>query len=618
MLAPDVMTDTDMQPPRPRLTLRVGVTGHRWGASLDPGETTRIKAQLGGILLHSAAVAEAVCTRHRASFAPAPPRLVAVSSLAEGADRLFASEALAAGWELEAVLPFAAEEYAHDFESAERKREFEALLARSGAVFEIADPRRSGDASEAYETAGLVMLEQIDLLIAIWDGGESRGRGGTREVADEATRRGVPVVWVHAGAANPAALWDGFAALPLPELEQDVAATPAPFAQVVSDLVAPPAEGPAAERLRNFFAEAERAAPWWTRGYDIMLRVAVGRPLRLFAPPVTVASRHGEWDGFLQSLPPNGTLSERLRTVLLARFLWADQLATLYGRVYRGAYVLVFTLAALAVAVGLLALFFWDFIWAKTVFVIVEFVLIALIIAITRAGSRGSWHQRFLDARRLAEMLRHARMLAPLGRTAGVGEAPHTDPGEHWTSWYARAARRELGLPRARADAGYLERVMAATFAHEVAPQIAYHRNNQRMLRSLHHRLDHLGVRFFYVTGALCVVWLVAAALYESGLAGAEWIKSVLKPLLTFLAAVLPAMGAALAGIRAQGDFETSAARSQATERELVQIGERVAQSPPTDYRQACIVQLAVADAMASELGSWRSLYANRPLAIPG
>jgi hypothetical protein len=159
---------------------------------------------------------------------------------------------------------------------------------------------------------------------------------------------------------------------------------------------------------------------------------------------------------------------------------------------------------------------------------------------------------------------------------------------------------------------------MQTTLEQEVAPQIAYHRNNQRMLRTVHHALDHLGVRFFYLTGALCILWIAAAALYETAFAGAAWIKSGLKPLVTFLAAVLPAMGAALAGIRAQGDFEASAERSQATERELVRLSERFGQAPPADYRQACLLQLAIADAMATELGSWRSLYANRPLTIPG
>lgn len=619
MLAPSSVTIPLLHPPKPRLTFRIGITGHRWGASLEPAARGRIQSQLGSVLASAEGVTWTVAQEYATAFSPEPPRLVAISSLAEGADRLFAAEALAAGWEFDAVLPFAACEYQRDFETDERKVEFESLLARAGTVFEIGDPRPDNDSSEAYETAGLVLLDHIDLLVAIWDGGESRGRGGTREVVDEAARRGIPVVWIHASDARPAALWDGYVAVPLPGPDVETPGAAPQLAAVLTQLLAPPAaEGAVGERLQAFLDEPEIAAPWWTRGYDIMLWLTVGRPLRLFAKPASLASRAGEWDAFLKALPASGSLSERLQSVLLARFLWADHLATQYGRAYRGAYVLSFTLAAAAVGVGLLALFFWDAIWAKTLFVSLEFLLIALIIIITQAGSRGRWHQRFLDARRLAEMLRHARMLAPLGRSGGVGDMPGVDPGEQWTSWYARATRREIGLPQARADAAYLQAVVQATLVHEVAPQIAYHRNNARVLSKLHHVLDHIGVRLFYLTGGICIVWITIAALYETGLLGTSWIKSTIKPLLTFLAAVLPALGAALAGIRAQGDFETSAERSHATERELTQLSTRAEQAPPADYRQACLLQLAIADAMASELGSWRSLYANRPLTIPG
>jgi hypothetical protein len=67
----------------------------------------------------------------------------------------------------------------------------------------------------AYEEAGLAMLDRSDLLVAIWDGGESGGRGGTREVIDEALRRAKPVLWVNTVAAEPAAQWDGAKAMPM-------------------------------------------------------------------------------------------------------------------------------------------------------------------------------------------------------------------------------------------------------------------------------------------------------------------------------------------------------------------------------------------------------------------
>lgn len=609
------------RPPRPRLTFRIGVTGHRWGASLDPAAMPRVTAQLRGVLRHAADLAQSIHAAHAGTFDAASPSLVAMSALAEGGDRLLATQALAAGWSLEAVLPFAADDYETDFASPASKQEYRALLGTASSVFEIADPRSHQEASEAYETAGLVMLDNTDLLVAIWDGGASRGRGGTREILDEAVRRGTPVIWIHATEACAAALWDGTTAFPLPDIEVPGGQAPPQLAQVMNAALAPPAGGDradseAAGRLAAFLHGEPWSAPWWVGGYDVMLWLATGRPLRLFDKGPSVADRSGEWNDYLGALPPNGGLASRMRDVLLARFLWADHVAGQYGKAYRGAYVLNFVLAALAVAVGLLAVFFWDSVLAKTLFVTVEFVLITLILAITHVGSRQSWHQRFLDARRLAELLRHGRVLAPVARAGGSADVARPDAGERWTAWYARASLRELGIPRAQADQPYLQSVAEATLAHEVEPQIRYHHVNHHRLHHLHHALDHVGERAFYLTALLCLVWIASAGLYA--VTGAGWVKSVLKPTLTFFGAVLPAVGAALAGIRAQGDYEASARRSQTTERELTEIVERVKLAPPADYRQACLLQLWIADAMASDLGSWRSLYVNRPLTIPG
>jgi hypothetical protein len=37
------------------------------------------------------------------------------------------------------------------------------------------------------------------VLIALWDGQPSRGKGGTAEIVAYARQRGIPVVWIDAG-----------------------------------------------------------------------------------------------------------------------------------------------------------------------------------------------------------------------------------------------------------------------------------------------------------------------------------------------------------------------------------------------------------------------------------
>jgi len=61
--------------------------------------------------------------------------VVAVSSLAEGADRLVACEVLAQpGWRLEVVLPLPASDYAHDFRDEQSRKEFRRLLRQASQV----------------------------------------------------------------------------------------------------------------------------------------------------------------------------------------------------------------------------------------------------------------------------------------------------------------------------------------------------------------------------------------------------------------------------------------------------------------------------------------------------
>jgi hypothetical protein len=167
-------------------TVRVGVTGHR---RIDDPE---------GV---SAAVLDALA-RVRERFAGAQGvRLEAVSPLAEGADRIVARAVLAeAGAALTVPLPFPAEDYATDFAEPASKAEFDELLARAARV-EVMPPAASRD--DGYEHVGRWVVEHSDVLLALWDGAPSRGRGGTAEIVAYACERGVPVYWVRTNGGAP-------------------------------------------------------------------------------------------------------------------------------------------------------------------------------------------------------------------------------------------------------------------------------------------------------------------------------------------------------------------------------------------------------------------------------
>lgn len=619
-------------PPRARLVLRVGVTGHRPGSSLPETELARTRAQVATLLAQAARAVGALYQQNRSAFSEEPPLLVAVSALAEGGDRIVAEEALRADWQLDVVLPFARQDYEQDFTTPESRSGFARLVQRARAVFEIETPWLEGDRSVAYETAGHIMLDHSDLVVAIWDGQDSGGRGGTREIMDEASRRETPVVWVSSVVDQAPAYWRDAAMVALDRETDRGAGTT--LAGLITKALAPPAPSlivvdPGKKtnpitRFLHFLVEREGRSPRWAGAHDLLLRFLTGKPATALKPP---ADRQAEWRRFFDALPPSGPLSGALGDVLLKRFLWADGKATELGRLYRSAYVLSFLLAAVAVFAGLLSVLdVWNHLFggiaaAKTFCAAAELALIFLIIAIMLAGRHARWHQRFLDVRALAELLRHARVLAPIGRIGRVFTERRSaaEIDDSWTVWYARATLRELPLPNARADAKFLQGTITAVLTYEVEGQIKYHHANHQSLEQVHHRLDKAGETLFRTTVFLCLVWLAVVAIF--GFAGAdqrEWISHTLKSIMTFLGAVLPAFAGALAGIRAQGDFRASANQSLTTETELKDLLQRAKMKMPQTYPAAFALLEALADSMTSELWKWRLMFRHRPLAMPG
>jgi hypothetical protein len=114
------------------------------------------------------------------------------TSLAEGADRLVAEEALALGYELYCPLPFATAEYEKDFDTPESVAWFRDALARSTRVERIAD-LATATRTDGYTAAGRAMLDASRTLLALWDGLPPRGEGGTGQMVHEAIARGMPV-----------------------------------------------------------------------------------------------------------------------------------------------------------------------------------------------------------------------------------------------------------------------------------------------------------------------------------------------------------------------------------------------------------------------------------------
>jgi hypothetical protein len=117
---------------------------------------------------------------------------VGLSSLAEGADQLFAQLVLAAGLPLVAVIPCSG--YEATFGSVAARETFLRLRAAAAERVLLDHPAPT---EEAFWAAGREIVERCELLLAVWDGAAARGLGGTADVVRYARERGRRVLHVH-------------------------------------------------------------------------------------------------------------------------------------------------------------------------------------------------------------------------------------------------------------------------------------------------------------------------------------------------------------------------------------------------------------------------------------
>jgi nucleoside-diphosphate-sugar epimerase len=115
--------------------------------------------------------------------------LTGVSSLAVGADQIFAQAVLSAGGRLHVVVPCA--DYEKAFADDAGRREYVRLLAAASGIETLAHPAPS---AAAFFEAGQRVVELSQLLIAVWDGAAPTGAGGTADLVQHARERGADIV----------------------------------------------------------------------------------------------------------------------------------------------------------------------------------------------------------------------------------------------------------------------------------------------------------------------------------------------------------------------------------------------------------------------------------------
>ena len=438
----------------------------------------------------------------------AEPALLVISALAEGADRLVAAEVLARpDATMEAVLPLPPGDYLDDFTGDASKAEFTEMLGRATSVW-VARPGGSRD--EAYERAGRHVVDRADVLIALWDGEPPRGRGGTATVVSYARAQGVPVAWVSTSAVAAPVYW----------YDEERAAHVAEAAREFREYNA----APIPEFTARARAERDRLAPAGPAGPPDSLRPACSNVAGWITP----------------------------------YFVRADVLATRLERIFRLTNWTMFLAAAAAVVVVAVQVTVWPQLnWIAAA----EVVLLLVLVAAPLVSRRLRVLDRWISYRFLAERLRSGYFLA----LAGAGD--RTRPGEQRERSAYRSDPTEVWIERALDEItarrppvhfgpAHVVPLRDYLSEHWIGAQIRYHEDTAR-------RQGAWDSRLFAATGVLFLVTAVAAFLHLLGWGEHHDNPTEFGLLLIVLSICVPAIGAAVHGIRTQSEFRRHCQRYQ-------------------------------------------------------
>jgi hypothetical protein len=637
-------------PPLPQPILTLGVTGHRGNNPAFAANAAAIAGAFDMILDQVAAAAGS-----------APIRMH--SLLADGTDQLAATAALARGWELAAPIPFGralnlainchpqngtdarrllAGQAPHDPGTAAQAATLAALLDRA-RLFELADAdagvaalflammdgpgdtdaaqRYVATASRRVSLAGRVMIEQSDLLIAVWDGASRDAVGGTGHTLTSALGAGASVILIDAHRPDRWRIVHDIEALDQPG---ETADRESGLAAAVAAAVRPPGTATAAAHALDSGQWRAQSSPWF-HAYRRVEAVFGGdrqrwRSLRItHEPPDAVANGSGApLLATLAALPgADAAWPRAITAAVLQRFVWADGISTRFSDRYRGGMVANFILSGAAVLAGLAYLPTVGP-QGKQLFALVEFLLLAAIVLSTARAQREHWHDRWFETRRAAEYLRHAPFLLALGAARPPGRWPRGQSAP-WPEQHARHALREVGLPAVGIGQAWLHTVLDGLLIPHLSSQRDYHRAKAERLERVHHRLDAVSIVAFQLAVVAVALWLLLWAAGEIAIVPATLAEKSAK-LFTFLGVMFPTVGGAVAGIRYFGDFDRFAAISRVSAEKLDNVLRRACllrASPSRDYGNVADLAHAADEVVISEIESWQAVFAGKHFTVP-
>jgi hypothetical protein len=536
--------------------IRIGVTGHR-----VINDQTLIRNSIRTVLN------DLTCP-----FSHTPFHLVALSALAEGADRIVADEILkyaplnrtsrcTISSSLQAILPLPPEDYMKDFKTESSKNEFNFLLHKGRSPIEL-KPESTEETLEeqrraAYEYAGRYIVHQSDILIAIWNGKKAAGRGGTEDIVRYARSNNRTCVWIHSETGT--ITWEKRGDNTCKSLEY----------------------------LDQFNGEKVRK--------DVM---DTGVEQRL-----SVLNRSAR-DVSLQD-----HFFDPMKAEILPLSFKASTLAKKYRTRHMRCGIFVYLLAAFAVTIVTFQVLFLP---ENPSIIVFEIASIGLVIMLCWVSRNAEWHKKWLDYRFLAEHLRTAIFLS----TACVSceSEPRTRELSHRPrDWVIMAAegichKQPKFYCDLMSDNSHFVKVKKLVVSGWIDNQIDYYTQRGDEHRKSNERLIRVGVAFFVITFFASLFHFFGHSVTPS----ASTVFFI--NLVAALAIIFPAFGSSVAAIRNYNEYKRNSERYEYMVQHLTAIRNEIAGNISRNKFLSLLREAN--ELMMSEHMDWRVLLRVRSIEV--
>jgi len=512
--------------------IRLGVTGHRELTSRS-AIADRVRQVLAHHIFDLFDDPAGIRRRLEDPLNKTPVRFSILTPLAEGADRVVAEEVLATpDARLHVVLPMPIEEYEKSFTSADSLQEFEQLYASDSCPLVLnnsilEDPLYAESPElarqHAYLAVGEYVVDNSDVVLAVWDEKAARGVGGTGDIVTIAKEHGCPVIII------PASGVDGI------KVEK---------------------------------GDGLHLSSW--QGLDAFNR---------FSFPADEQNSYNDkvfkkWfdEEMVQSM--STPLKQGIQTHLIPAYTRASHLAKISQYQYNHTGHAIFILSPLVVLALALGV---QFPWLAPYAYGFEFFILLAIILLLQFAERKKVHQRWIEVRALAERIRAALFLiACQVRPKAMVAPPFQRIAIRSDDWIIRVYEEIIGrvgcvsAPRSdRYDIFW--RFIQSKWLED---QIHFHLRKSARSGLRGRRLERWGALVFGA-GMLIAGWHLFRTL-----ASHTAVPALPEQLAAVLAFFLPAAGAALGSLRTHGEYSRLAKRSQAMSVALSDILNRSRRHP--------------------------------------